>query len=234
MPKTPQPVSRIAKEACALSIYRFFSGFFWILSHSLYNRDTVMTGTHSTILTPLWTLPLTAALISGCADRTVAPAPAELRPLIETMHQRLDIANDVAQSKFYSGKPVQDNERERLVIDNAQAQAATYGLDKADVRQFMNAQIEANKMVQYARIEHWHATLAPEKPTHNLTTGIRARLDTLQPLMMQNYAAFQPYRKDSACPHWVDSEVQRLASDPIVVSALQRAAANLCVTASDH
>ena len=173
---------------------------------------------------------LLAVLVIGCShSKSNTPAPDALRPLIEAMNQRLDIANDVAQSKFYSGKPVQDSEREQLVIANAETQAATYALDKADVRQFMTAQIEANKMVQYARIAQWHATQPPAKPTDNLTTGIRARLDTLQPLMMQKYAAFQPYRNDSACLGWVQIEIQHQTTDPITAKALQRAAADLCV-----
>lgn len=173
---------------------------------------------------------LLAVLVTGCTHSVSnTPAPDTLRPLIEAMHQRLDIANDVAQSKFYSGKPVQDSEREQLVIANAEAQAATYALDKADVRQFMTAQIEANKMVQYARIAQWHATQPPAKPTDSLTTGIRGRLDTLQPLMMHKYAAFQPYRNDGACPRWVQAEIDHQTKDPITAKALQRAAADLCV-----
>lgn len=174
---------------------------------------------------------LGTALISGCVSKD-SSAPSALRPLIEAMNQRLDIATDVAQSKFYSGKPVQDPEREQVVIANTETQATTYSLDKTDVRQFMTAQIEANKMVQYARIEHWHATQPPEKPVESLTAGIRARLDTLQPVMMQKYAAFQPYRKDGACQDWVNVEIQRQTSDPIVVTALQRATADLCVMAA--
>lgn len=174
---------------------------------------------------------LTVPLMSGCAHAAApSPAPPALRPLIEAMSERLDIANDVAQSKFYSGKPVQDTERERQVIANAESQAAAYKLDKDDVRPFMTAQIEANKMVQYARIAHWHATnQAPEQPTASLTTGIRTRLDTLQPVLMERYAAFLPYRQDDACPRWVQAEIQRQASDPILVTALQRAAGDLCI-----
>jgi len=167
--------------------------------------------------------------MSGCINAASSScAPVALRPLIEAMGQRLDIANDVAQSKFYSGKPVQDTEREQQVIANAQAQAAGYKLDKSNVRQFMTAQIEANKLVQYARIAQWHDTQPPEKPTASLTTGIRTRLDTLQPVLMEKYAAFLPYRKDEACQHWVQAEIKRQAADPTLVTALQRAAEGLC------
>ncbi|TDV60588.1 chorismate mutase [Pseudomonas sp. LP_7_YM] len=181
---------------------------------------------------PLWLMLLIVPLTSGCINAaSSSPAPAALSPLIEAMGQRLAIANDVAQSKFYSGKPVQDTERERQVIANAQAQAAAYKLDKSDVRLFMTAQIEANKMVQYARLAQWHADAQPpEQPSTSLTTGIRTRLDTLQPVLMEKYAAFVPYRKDPACQRWVQADIERQTADPTLVTALQRAASNLCAT----
>lgn len=186
------------------------------------------------MLKPLWLMLLISPLICACTSTAIhQPPPAELRSLIETIGQRLDIANDVAQSKFYSGKPVQDTDRERQVIANAESQATTYRLDKDDIHRFMTAQIEANKMVQYARIAQWHEDIQPpERPTASLTTGIRTRLDTLQPMLMEKYAAFLPYRKDKACHGWVQAEIERQTTDPVLVTALQRAAEDLCTDAT--
>jgi len=170
----------------------------------------------------------TLVLISGCATAT-PPAPAALRPLIDALGQRAEVANDVALSKWYSGKAVQDSEREQQVILNAENQATAYGLAKDDVRRFMTAQIEANKQVQYARIAQWHATAqVPAEPAASAFQGIRARLDTLQPVMMQKYAAFLPWQHDAACPDWVQAEIHRHTSDPIIVTAMQTATATLC------
>lgn len=183
------------------------------------------------MLKPLWLMLLTPPLIAGCISAsTNRPAPAELRPLIDTIGQRLDIANDVALSKFYSGKPVQDSDRERQVIANAEAQASLYKLDQDDVRQFMTAQIEANKTVQYARIEQWHANgKAPGQPNAGLMTAIRTRLDHLQPLMMERFAAFQPWRNDSDCQGWVSGEIEHTATDATMAKALQQATETLCM-----
>ncbi|RAU46089.1 MULTISPECIES: chorismate mutase [unclassified Pseudomonas] len=193
-----------------------------------------MTGPLSRMPASPWLMLFAAALTTGCATPSAASAPPALRPLIEAMNQRLDIATDVARSKFYSGKPVQDTEREQQVIANAQGQATRYGLEKDDVRRFMTAQIDANKMVQYARLEHWHATQPPETPGESLTAGIRTRLDALQPVMMQKYAAFQTFRHDKACRDWVQVEIQRQTTDPIAVTALQRASDSLCLPADDR
>jgi chorismate mutase len=171
-------------------------------------------------------LPLLASCTTTASNH---PAPAALRPLIEAIGQRTDIANEVALSKWYSGKPVQDSEREQQVIINAEGQAGSFGLTKDDVRQFMTAQIEANKMVQYARLGQWHEHgQVPARPDASVLQGIRVRLDTLQPVMMQQYAAFIPWRQDATCPSWVDAEIHRHTSDPIIVTAMQRATQDLC------
>ena len=173
---------------------------------------------------------LAMALFAPCLNAASAQQPpAQLQPLIAAMEQRLEIANDVARSKWHSGKPVQDSERERHVIQNAESRAGEFKLAPDDTREFMTAQMEANKMVQYARIEQWRETgQSPEKPESGLTDGIRGRLDTLMPVLMQSYSAFQPYRNDAKCSGWVQSEIQRQASDPVIVTALQRAAGELC------
>lgn len=175
-----------------------------------------------------------AVLAYGLVSASLQAAPAQqppvqLQPLIAAMEQRLEIANDVARSKWHSGKPVQDSERERQVIQNAESRAGEFKLAPDDVREFMTAQMEANKTVQYARIEQWRETgHSPQKPESSLTDGIRGRLDTLLPVLMESYSAFQPYRSDAKCPNWVQSEIQRQASDPVIVTALQQAAGDLC------
>lgn len=173
---------------------------------------------------------LMAGLMAGCASSTSdTAAPRELQSLIEVVTQRLNIANDVALSKFYSGKPVQDSERERQVIANVESQAATYRLDTGDVRAFMTAQIEANKVVQYGRIAQWRETgRAPAQPAASQMAGIRTQLDTLQPQMMKNLAAFVPHRNDSACSSWLLAEIQRQTTDPVMLKALEQATDGLC------
>ena len=185
----------------------------------------------------LWPTLLTPILISACATApgpSPAPAPDALRPLMTAIGQRIDIANDVALSKWYSGKPVQDSNRERQVIINAESQAQAYSLTRDEVRQFMTAQMEANKVVQYARIAQWHKRgRVPQQPASTLTGTIRTRLDTLQPVLMEKYAAFVPYRTHSACVSWVQAEIKRQTADPVIVAAMQRATADLCIAASN-
>jgi len=179
---------------------------------------------------PLWLMLSITPLMAGClSSHTPQPAPDAVEALVAVIGQRLDIANDVAVSKWYSGKPVQDSERERQVILNAESQAQAFNLNRDDVNAFMTAQMEANKVVQYARIAQWHESAkAPEPPATSLTQGIRTRLDTLQPDLMHKYAAFLPYSGKSDCHSWLQSTTKRQAPDPVMLSALQRATEGLC------
>ena len=181
---------------------------------------------------PLWLTLSIAPLMAGCLNSpTPQTAPDAVESLVAVVEQRLDIANDVAVSKWYSGKPVQDSERERQVILNAESQAQAFNLKRDDVHSFMTAQMEANKVVQYARIAQWHESgQAPQPPATSLTQGIRTRLDTLQPDLMHKYAAFLPYRSKSDCQSWLQSTTRRKAADAVMLSALQRATDGLCKT----
>lgn len=178
---------------------------------------------------PFWIMLAAPLLIAGCTRDAAPTAPDTLWPLIEAMTERLEIADEVALSKWYSGKPVEDLERERQVIANAESQAARFNLARDDVRQFMTAQIEANKLVQHVRLEQWREDgHAPHAAADSLTQGIRGRLDALQPILMQRYAAFQPRRHDAACASLMNEEIATHIKDPVHATALERATQGLC------
>ena len=159
------------------------------------------------------------------------PAPASLAPLLQAMNARLEIADQVALTKWDSGKPIQDSAREQHVIANAAQQAATYQLNPEDVSQFLAAQIEANKLVQYALLARWHAAgKAPSIARPDLVKQIRPALDQLQVRLLLNYAAFAASRQDPQCPIWLARERQALKTDEIHDLALVRAAGELCLS----
>lgn len=96
--------------------------------------------------------------ISACANTpTPSQPPDSLAPLIQTVSERLSIADQVALTKWDSGKPIQDSLREQQVIANAAKLAPAYKLNAEEVSQFLAAQIEANKLVQYTLLANWRA-----------------------------------------------------------------------------
>ncbi|MDP9510531.1 chorismate mutase [Pseudomonas protegens] len=173
-------------------------------------------------------LALTCSLLTTAACAT--EAPAALAPLLGSIGERLVIADQVALSKWDSHKAVEDRPREQQVIAGATAQAATYHLSEERVGQFFAAQIEANKLVQYARLSSWHLQgRAPDTPRQDLAGQIRPQLDQLQKRLLQQLADFSPHAGDRQCPQWLAQANQAASRDPLRQLAMVRATAELCV-----
>ncbi|WP_277758376.1 chorismate mutase [Pseudomonas sp. A34-9] len=177
---------------------------------------------------------LTGTLLALLATSAHADVPAEtLKPLLETLNERLNIGDLVALTKWDSGKPIQDSPREAQVIANARALAAEHKLDPEDVAQLIAAQMEANKLVQYGLLAQWQAAgTAPDTPRPDLGKQIRPRLDELQTRLLQQYAEFTPYRHDANCPAWLAKARSGLSHDALHELALTRATGELCVRAA--
>ena len=173
-------------------------------------------------------LPLTFIALSACAS-SADPIPDDVKSLVMTINERLEIADLVALTKWDSGQPVQDNDREVQVIATAQRQASSHGVSQDDAALLMAAQIEANKLVQYGLLANWHAAKkAPDVPRPDLKNQVRPRLDELQSQLLQQYARFSPYRSDPACSDWLNQLRRALARDKLHELALIRATGELC------
>ncbi|AWY39886.1 chorismate mutase [Pseudomonas putida] len=185
---------------------------------------------HCLRLPQLLTCALSCLLAGVTHAAAPSPAPETLQPLLATINERLNIADEVALTKWDSGKPIQDTARETLVITNARKQAAEHKLNPDEAADLVAAQIEANKLVQYGLIAQWQAAhRAPDVPRPDLNK-LRPKLDQLQALMLRQYAAFQPYRVDPQCPVWLAEQRSDLIKDALHGQALIRATGELCVT----
>lgn len=176
---------------------------------------------------------LCLALVASFATATCwaqVPAPAALGPLLGSIEQRLNIADQVALSKWDTKKAVEDRAREREVIAGAVLLAPQYKLEPALVEQFFAAQIEANKLVQYGHLTDWRqAGKAPDTPRPDLVKTIRPQLDALQKDLLEQLAAFAPHRDNADCPQWVATAVGSTERDDLHRLALVRATGELCV-----
>ena len=185
---------------------------------------------HCPRLPQLLSCALLGLIASGAQAATPTAAPDTLQPLLTTINERLNIADQVALTKWDSGKPIQDTAREALVIANAKKQAVERKLDPDEAADLIAAQIEANKLVQYGLIAQWQAAhKAPDVPRPDLSQ-IRPKLDELQSRLLQEYADFVPYRVDPECPTWLAEQRSALIKDALHGQALIRATGELCVT----
>ena len=164
------------------------------------------------------------------ASASANAAPPTLDPLLNSIAERLQIADQVALSKWDSHKPVEDKKREQEVIASVAAQAPAYKLPPAAAEQFFSAQIEANKLVQYTLLSDWQFQgKAPDDARPDLVKQIRPQLDELQKRLLQQLADFTPQRTDPQCPQWLAQAVHEPLNEPMRQLAMIRATAELCI-----
>lgn len=116
-----------------------------------------------------------AALLIGLA-LSGQPAQADQEELFSLIAERLSWMEPVAAWKRVNDVPVEDLDREAVVVDAAITDAAAHGLDPDTVRAFFEAQIEAAKAIQDCWIDHWTAANATPSNVPDLVSEIRPEL----------------------------------------------------------
>lgn len=106
------------------------------------------------------------------ADASTAEAA-----LVAAITDRLVLAEDVARTKWNSGAPIEDLEREAQAIAAIEAAAPAAGVDPAVAAAALRGQIEASKSVQRALHAEWTAQGLPPFPEVRDLQDIRAELD---------------------------------------------------------
>jgi chorismate mutase len=138
--------------------------------------------------------------ISGTYKARAQNASEELQPLVEVSAHRLDLAEKVALAKWDSQAPVEDPPREAQVIAAAVKEGASKGLKGTFVSKFFNAQIEANKIVQYSLLADWYRNgKAPAHVRIDLAKTVRPELDQLQTALISALADTRTIRADTTC-----------------------------------
>src|SRR5262245_2301716 len=101
------------------------------------------------LLRPRWWLglALVAAFAAACATTAnfTAVDTAAVDRLLGLIKERLDVAPDVARTKWNTKSPIDDPARDKQIVDGVASAAAEYGLDPQVASSFFSAQIEASK-----------------------------------------------------------------------------------------
>lgn len=128
----------------------------------------------------------------------VVPAQAGSRDvqcdhLLQLLHERLHVAEAVAQAKWNSGATIEDAVREQRVLEVFASRATEAGLNPSDAVHFMRAQIEASKWRQQDWFRRWQLSGQGvfENPPH-LQHDIRPALDALSDHLIAALAALAP------------------------------------------
>ena len=111
-------------------------------------------------------LHLTALLILAATTAAGNPIDPGVATLYQLVNQRLSYMKDVAAHKWHNQLPIEDLQREQLVIENATSLAKERGLDQRASRAFFLAQIDAAKTVQRNWFAEWQqdSTSLPDSP----------------------------------------------------------------------
>jgi chorismate mutase len=139
-------------------------------------------------------------LTAGCATTAsfTAADTATVDRLLGLIRERLDVAPEVARTKWNTKAPIEDLPRERQIIDGVAKQAPGYGLEPAAAGSFFQGQIEASKVVQNALHAEWTAKKQPPfAKVADLGKDIRPILDRLTPAMMRALAEALPVLRQS-------------------------------------
>lgn len=178
-----------------------------------------------------------AFAVGGMAPAYAQNAVEQLQPLVEMTAHRLTIGEQVALAKWDSGKAVEDAPREERVIRAAIEAGVAKGLDAASISNFFNAQIEANKFVQYALLADWYrAGKAPEHPPVDLLNVIRPELDRVQKSLIAELADTAAVRSNKMCHADVARAVGKYVSmhahdvGPVNAATLDRSLAGACTS----
>lgn len=157
-----------------------------------------------------------------------AASPTALSRLLDSIDQRLDIAEAVALHKWDGGLPVEAPEREQQVIASAKEKAREHGLDAQRTSNFFSDQIEASKLLQYGALSAWHAEgRAPDDERLDLHSRLRPQLDQLQQQLIERLVAFDQ-EPPPGCEQLLAQSLGKRDSDPQRALALIRASARLC------
>ena len=104
---------------------------------------------------------------------------AESEPsLFKAIAERLGYMEDVGAYKAQNKIPVEDVQREKIVLSNAKELAAAHGLDPDSMERFFIAQISAAKAIQYRYRAELLTREIPTRPM-DLQSDIRPELDRL-------------------------------------------------------
>lgn len=170
--------------------------------------------------------------LSATAKDSTLVVHTSIDMLLPAIAARIAVADQVALTKWDHQWPVFDQERETAVIAEVRRLAPNYGLDGTDVASFFQAQIEANKWVQYQDLNRWQLRGSAPMTNRPDLAQLRIHLDALQSMILQHLSAASQWRSRPTCraatAHAVAHYAQRTHLDGLHHRALIRAMGDFC------
>ncbi|MGW5115926.1 chorismate mutase [Streptomyces noursei] len=146
--------------------------------------------------------------------------------------QRLLTADLVAASKWISGAPIEDPDREQQVLEAMDAEAQRLGIDRAIVQRVFRDQMEANKYVQHHLHDRWHAHPDEAPTTAPDLSDVREQINALNASLLLAIRDTESLLAQPSCSSYRDHAhaivVRELHLNSFHSEGLRIALSNLC------
>jgi chorismate mutase len=173
-----------------------------------------------------------SAHASSTARAAPVHEPRRLTAFLEPAAKRLELSDEVAASKWGTGKPIDDPARERQELDDVAKRSAALGLDPHETTAVFRDQIEASKAVQRGLHARWRAHPELRPTTRPDLKKIRPALDKITGQLLRALSETRTVRGGPGCLPELALESGRVARvhhfDLLHDGALARAVASLC------
>ncbi|ANY07852.1 gamma subclass chorismate mutase AroQ [Pseudonocardia sp. HH130630-07] len=176
-------------------------------------------------------------LLAGCGDLpaplTQGPAGAApvdgLARVVDLAAERTVLSDRVAAAKAESGGPVTDPAREKVVLDDARADAARDGVDPEWAARVFADQIAASTQVQNELLRRW-ADRPDTRPAPADLAAVRPELDRVGDELIAALKLATPARTHDDCPSALAQAAVATAEplDDVHRAALGRALMSIC------
>lgn len=110
---------------------------------------------------------------------------AEVQKVVEQLHARLAVMQDVAAWKYLHDLPIVDAPRERHVLDATVEQARVLGIEPSAARELYALQISLARKIQEYWFASWKAGASRPAQVRDLDSDLRPALDAIGKQMLQ-------------------------------------------------
>ncbi len=125
----------------------------------------------------------------ACSSARPTEALAAVDSLLEHMKQRFERVEDEAKAKYDQKKPVEDPNRDKKILESAATNARKASIDGALAKSFVQAQIDAGKLMQQKLFERWKKELVDGyDDTQELENETWPQLDLLDEQLLNDFA----------------------------------------------
>jgi len=155
-------------------------------------------------------------LAAGCATTAnfTAVDTAAVDRLLVLIKDRLEVAPEVARTKWNTKAPIDDPLRNQQIIEGVAKAATDYGLDPQVASAFFRAQIEASQAVQNALHAEWTAKGQPPfAKVADLGQDIRPTLDRLTPALLRALPEVLPVLQRSRGHQLLEAQTKAVLSN---------------------